>query len=267
MKEEQKHAIYEQAKQWIMDAGQKIHDKIDEPLYVDTKANPNDLVTQMDRNTEKFFVDKIKNKYPNHRLLSEEGYGDEIDSMDGTIWIIDPIDGTMNFVHQKRNFAISIGIYHDGVGEIGFIYDVMDDLLYSVKRGEGAYKNNQKLPLLDDKKVLEESIVIVNNYWATENRVVDEKKIQDLIQKVRGTRSYGSAALEFAYLAEGIADAYLTMQLSPWDVAAGIILVNEVGGITTSADGSPVNLVENTSILSANINVHSDIIENFIRIK
>src|SRR5699024_8231038 len=113
--------------------------------------------TKMDKNIEKFFVKNIKQEFPNHLLFSEEGYGDEISSLDGIVWIIDPIDGTMNFVHQKRNFAISIGIYQDGIGQIGFIYDVMADDLYSAKRGMGAYKNDRKLEMLSKDVMLNEA--------------------------------------------------------------------------------------------------------------
>src|SRR5699024_2116110 len=131
MKIDMQNDLFYRAKEWILEAGQIIKEKINEPLNVDTKSDPNDLVTKMDKNIEKFFVKNIKREFPNHLLFSEEGYGDEISSLDGIVWIIDPIDGTMNFVHQKRNFAISIGIYQDGIGQIGLIYDVMADDLYS----------------------------------------------------------------------------------------------------------------------------------------
>ncbi|QDP40047.1 inositol monophosphatase family protein [Radiobacillus deserti] len=261
-----KQDIYNQAIEWIREAGDRIRESIGEPLTIDTKSNPNDLVTQMDKNTEKFFVEKIKGKYAHHHLISEEGFGDKLNTMDGVVWIIDPIDGTMNFVHQKRNFAISIGIYVDGIGEIGLIYDVMDDILYSAKRGEGAYKNGVKLPALENKR-LEESILALNSFWTCENRAVNEKKMQELVKKVRGTRSYGSAALEFAYLAEGILDGYVTMKLAPWDIAAGVILVQEVGGTTTKADGQPLDLLKDNTILSANQTIHEEIYSSYIELK
>ncbi|WP_226034585.1 inositol monophosphatase family protein [Aquibacillus saliphilus] len=259
--------LFEKAKEWILEAGNHIRDVIDEPLYIDTKSNPNDLVTQMDRNTEKYFAKKIKGEYPNHLILSEEGFGDEVDNLKGTIWIIDPIDGTMNFVHQKRNFAISIGIYQDGVGEIGLIYNVMEDVLYTAQKGQGAFKNNKQLLPLDKKLPLEESILVINSIWACENPVVNEKKIQELIKKVRGTRSIGSAALEFAYIAEGIVDGYLTMKLAPWDIAAGAILVNEVGGLTTNSNGETLDLLVNNTILSANKQIHNKISNQFVELK
>src|SRR5699024_4186314 len=148
MNKSSRESIFNQAKQWVLEAGEMIRININEPLTVDTKTSTNDLVTTVDKHTEQHYADNIKKTDPNHIILSEEGFGDELLSLDGTVWIIDPIDGTMNFVHQKRNFAISIGIYQDGVGDIGFIYDVMSDVLYSAKKGEGAYKDDVKLPLL-----------------------------------------------------------------------------------------------------------------------
>ncbi|ASN05894.1 inositol monophosphatase family protein [Virgibacillus necropolis] len=264
MTELNRNKIFSNAKQWILEAGKIIREKINDPLIVDTKSNANDLVTTMDKETEKFFVNKIKSEYPDHLLLSEEGFGDDVKSLDGTVWIVDPIDGTMNFVHQKRNFAISIGIYHDGVGEVGFIYNVMDDVLYSAIKGEGAYKNGAKIPNLEEHIEFNNAIIGLNHFWLCENRLVDEKVMQQLVRTVRGTRTYGSAALEFAYVAEGIIDGYLTMRLSPWDIAAGIIIVNEVGGVTTNVSGENVNMVETNSILVCHPSIQETIIKDYI---
>jgi len=103
--------IDEQAKKWIKEAGDRIRASFSKTLNITTKSNPNDLVTNIDQETEKFFIEKIRTEFPGHHILGEEGFGDQIDSLDGITWIIDPIDGTMNFVHQQRNFALSIGIF------------------------------------------------------------------------------------------------------------------------------------------------------------
>ncbi|MFD1038734.1 inositol monophosphatase family protein [Virgibacillus byunsanensis] len=264
MNNELRNIHYLQAKEWIFEAGRTIRKKINDPMVVDTKSSAKDLVTTMDKNTEYFFAEKIRKTYPDHFLLSEEGYGDDLDSMDGTVWIIDPIDGTMNFVHQRRNFAISVGIYHQGVGEIGFIYDVMSDVLYSAKRNNGAFKNDEKLEPLKKHINLDESIIGLNHYWLCNNHLVDEMEMQKLVRKVRGTRTYGSAALEFAFVAEGIMDGYLTMSLAPWDVAAGIIIVNEVGGITTNISGDPVNMLTTNSVLTCNPSIKNTIINDYL---
>ncbi|WP_407268142.1 inositol monophosphatase family protein [Radiobacillus sp. PE A8.2] len=267
MDKKQIQALFEQAKKWILEAGAHIRDVIDEPLYIDTKSNPNDLVTHMDKNTEEFFANKIKETYPEHLMLGEEGFGDDVESLDGTIWIIDPIDGTMNFVHQKRNFAISIGIYHDGVGEVGLIYNVMEDVLYSVIRRQGAYKNGVELPKLDENRNLDTSIMVLNSYLVCENPKINYKKVQALVKKIRGTRSYGSAALELAFVAEGCVDGYLTLKLAPWDVAAGSILVEEVGGTVTQANGQKLDMLTNNTVLACNTRIHEKLISEYIELK
>lgn len=260
-------SIHEQAKKWVYEAGEHIRNSINKPMLIETKSNANDLVTEIDKSTEEFLVNKIRRNYPSHHIIGEEGFGDQEASLTGTVWIIDPIDGTMNFVHQKRNFAISVGIFHDGVGMIGFIYDVISDVLYEARRGAGAYKNGSPLEKFTGDRKLHESILGINGFWATENRRVDHESIQKLIKAVRGTRSYGSAALEFAYLAEGVMDGYISMKLAPWDIAAGLVIIEEVGGITSKADGSPISLNENNSIVSSHPSIHSEITKDYIQLK
>lgn len=267
MEEEQRESLFQTAKDWVLSAGKSIREKIDEPLEIQTKSSAKDLVTQVDKNTEIFFAEKIRTKYPDHKILSEEGFGDKLESLEGIVWIIDPIDGTMNFVNQKQNFAISIGIYQDGVGEIGLIYNVMEDVLYSAKRSEGAYKNSKPLPSIDQSIDLNQSLLILNAFWACENRVLEEKPVQTLIKEARGTRSYGSAALELAYLAEGIADGYLTMKLAPWDLAAGLIMLDEVGGKATKADGGEIDMLVNNSLLASKPSIHEEIKQKYIIFK
>jgi myo-inositol-1(or 4)-monophosphatase len=171
----------------------------------------------------------------------------------------------MNFVHQKRNFAISVGIYHDGIGEIGFIYNVMEDVLYSAKRNGGAYKDKLSLPSKKEQVPLKRAILGLNHLWLCENRLVDHQIMQKLIKTVRGSRTYGSAALEIAFVAEGILDGYLTMRLAPWDIAAGKVILEETGGVMTNVDGEEVNILENNSIFVCNPSIQGPILHDYIR--
>src|SRR5699024_959169 len=259
----QREILFNQIRSWILDAGKLIREKIDDPLTIDIKSNPKDLVTQMDREVELFFANKIKDYYPEHFLLSEECFGDKLKDKVGTIWVIDPIDGTMNFVEQKKNFAISIGIYHDGIGEIGFIYDVMNNNLYSAVRGNGAVKNNKRLQMLDVNLPLNEAVICMNHRWLMDNQFVDRHVMQEMVKDVRGTRSYGSAAIELAYVAEGAADAYISMGLEPWDVAAGRIILKEVGGCLTNLLGEEVDMLKRSPVLACNPNIHQRLVENY----
>ncbi|MCG1020489.1 inositol monophosphatase family protein [Sutcliffiella horikoshii] len=255
--------IDENAKKWTREAGERIRASFSNELMIDTKSSADDLVTNIDRETEQFFIERIRETYPEHQILGEEGFGDELDKLDGTVWIIDPIDGTMNFVHQQRNFAISVAVYEDGVGKIGLIYDVVHDELYHAKLGEGAYLNDTKLPELEEVTV-ERAVIALNATWITENKRIDPTILAPLVKKVRGTRSYGSAALEMAYVATGRIDAYITLRLSPWDFAAGLILVNELGGKVTTLHGEPLDLLGQNSVFVSKPGLHEVIMKDYL---
>ncbi|WP_028398871.1 inositol monophosphatase family protein [Ectobacillus panaciterrae] len=252
--------IADHAKQWIKEAGSLLVASLQVSLVIETKSSASDLVTNMDRQIEQFFIEKIQGTYPHHRILGEEGYGDKLTSFEGTVWLIDPIDGTMNFVHQKRNFAISIGIYHDGIGKIGIIYDPVQDELYSTIAGEGAYCNDIAIPKLGT-GIVEEGIVAVNAIWLTENSMLNCEKMTALVRRLRGTRSYGCAALEIVYVATGRLDGYITPRLSPWDFGGGAIIVQEVGGIITDFKGNSLNPIEKSSVLVAKPGVYEQLLE------
>lgn len=252
MNSQRREEIFEQAKIWVEEAGNIIEERINDELVIDTKTHANDLVTEMDKDIELFFANKIKEKYPTHLLLGEEGYGDDVQTLEGTIWIIDPIDGTKNFVHQKKNFAISVGIFHEGVGEIGFIYNVMADVLYSAKRNEGAYKNNVRMKPLNKEVNFEEAIFAFKHDLLCKSKDFDAELIEDFVNEIRGVRYGGAAALEIAQVAEGIVDGYISKRLSPWDVAAGIVIMNEVGGIVNRSNSDSVNMLEKGTIVACN---------------
>jgi myo-inositol-1(or 4)-monophosphatase len=251
------------AKQLVKEAGERIKKSFSNVLNIETKSHANDLVTNMDREIEQYFIHKLKGHFPEHRVLGEEGVGSNPKELSGVVWIIDPIDGTMNFVHQQRNFAISIGIYEDGVGKIGLIYDVVHDELYHAKKGEGAFLNDKQLSPLSDVKV-EEAVIGLNSTWVTQNRRIDRNILSPLVKAVRGTRSYGSAAIEMAYVAAGRLDSYITLRLSPWDFAAGIILVEEVGGVCTTLKGEKLNLLGENSVFIANGSFHEKVLKDFL---
>jgi myo-inositol-1(or 4)-monophosphatase len=255
--------IDQKAKQWIKEAGERIRNSFETTLSIQYKSNPNDLVTNMDKDIEQFLIGKIQETYPDHQILGEEGYGDEVTSLDGVVWIIDPIDGTMNFVHQQRNFAISIGIYGDGIGYIGLIYDIVHNELYHAFKGKGAYMNELPLPKLDKVKI-EEAVISINPVWVTENKRIDHNLIAPIVKKVRGARSYGSAALECAYVASGRLDAYLTMRLAPWDFAAGLVLIEEVGGTSSTLNGERLDLLTKSSFFVGEKDLHAHILKEYL---
>ncbi|HWO74849.1 MAG TPA: inositol monophosphatase family protein [Bacillus sp. (in: firmicutes)] len=255
--------IAQAAKEWVLEAGQRIRES-DEELLVETKSDANDLVTNIDRETEKYFIEKIKDYNPDYKIMGEEGFGDQLDSLDGVIWILDPIDGTMNFVHQKRNFAISLAVYENGEGRLGIIYDVMADDFYHVLPGNGAFLNDVRLKRLNNVPI-EKAIIGLNATWITPNKRIDYQILSPLVKAVRGTRSYGAAAIELAYVAAGRLDGYITMRLNPWDYAAGKLLVEEVGGKTSNLKGEPLSLLNPSSLLVGAPTVYEKIRENYLK--
>ncbi|MGG1688308.1 inositol monophosphatase family protein [Pseudalkalibacillus sp. NRS-1564] len=256
--------VYEDAIRWIREAGQEIMASFTTSFKIDTKSNPNDLVTDIDKQTEKFFIEKIKEGYPSHRIMGEEGFGDNIEQLNGVIWFLDPIDGTMNFVHQQTNFAISIGIYEDGVGKLAFIYDVTKDELYHCKKGSGVYLNDEKIKPLKTTN-LSESLLAINATWVTENHRIDPRTFSPLLKKIRGTRSYGSAAIELAYVAAGRLDGYVSLRLAPWDFAAGKMLIEEGGGICTTVDNKEIDLLDKNTIFAGTELFHTEVQKEYIQ--
>ncbi|MET3698140.1 myo-inositol-1(or 4)-monophosphatase [Bacillus oleivorans] len=256
--------IAQAAKEWVLEAGQRIRDSLNEELLIETKSDANDLVTNIDKDTEKFFIEKIKQYNLEFKIMGEEGFGDRIVSLDGVIWILDPIDGTMNFVHQKRNFAISLAVYENGEGRLGIIYDVMADDFYHVIPGSGAFLNDIRLNTLKD-VTLEKAIIGLNATWITPNKRIDYQILSPLVKTVRGTRSYGAAAIELAYVATGRLDGYITMRLNPWDYAAGKLLIEEVGGKTSNLKGEPLSLLNPSSLLVGGPTVYDEIRENYLK--
>ncbi|XJZ28357.1 inositol monophosphatase family protein [Bacillota bacterium Lsc_1132] len=257
-------SIDRNAKQWIKEAGDRIRSSFDKTLNVQTKSNPNDLVTNMDKEIEQFFIAKIRETYPDHQILGEEGFGDEIEHLHGIVWMIDPIDGTMNFIHQQRNFAISLGIYEDGIGKIGFVYDVVHNELYHAQKGQGAFLNGKRLPMLKEAKV-NEAIIALNATWVIENRRIDHNLMIPLVRDARGTRSYGTATLEMIYVATGRVDAYISLRLAPWDYAGGTIIVEELGGVVTNLRGEKLDFLSKDSVFAAKPGLHGTILKNYLK--
>ncbi|MFC7372023.1 inositol monophosphatase family protein [Fictibacillus iocasae] len=255
--------IKQRAEAWIKEAGNMIKDSFDRERTITYKSHAADLVTEMDKSIERYFIRHINHEFPDHRVLGEEGYGDNITDASGVLWIIDPIDGTTNFIHQQCNFAVSIGIYFNGIGMLGFIYDVAKDELFTAEKNNGVYLNGQKLPMLQ-KTVLEECVFGINATWLTPNRRFDHTLLLPVVKRSRGTRSYGSAALEMAYVAAGRLDAYLTMRLSPWDFAAGKILIEEAGGIVTTVYGDEISLLEQNSVFCGKPGLHEQVMKELL---
>ncbi|WP_096188796.1 inositol monophosphatase family protein [Evansella halocellulosilytica] len=258
--------IYRCAKMWVLEAGKMLKKTLSDSLHVEYKTSAADLVTEKDRQIEKFFVEKINDTFPDHFILGEEGTASEQRNYDPNkevVWMIDPIDGTTNFVHQKRNFTISVGIFDEGNPLIGIIYDPIADECFHTLSGNGAFLNDEMLERLNV-STIEETLISMNSLWLVPNEYVDHKKLQCMVSEVRGVRCIGSAALELAYVACGRLDASLAVGLGPWDFAAGYVLLNEVGGITTTIANTFIDPFNHSSVFSAKPRLHRELFNKFL---
>src|SRR5690554_4341520 len=241
--------IYKTALRWTKEAGELIKREMYQNYAISTKSNANDLVTEVDKAVESLFIENLKTTFPTHRLMGEEGSYEDIKDLSGVVWILDPIDGTINFVHQRHFFAISIGIFVEGKGEIGIVYDVMNEELFSAWRGKGAFVNGTSLTMLRKDTPFQESIISMNPGW-----LLKDERLKGVIEKSRGIRCYGSAALEIAYVAANRLDGYVSLQLAPWDIAGGYVLLEEVGGISTNYEGEELTFLQTDSFIAASPN-------------
>ncbi|GAK47237.1 inositol monophosphatase family protein [Secundilactobacillus oryzae JCM 18671] len=222
-------------------------------LEVSEKTGPRDLVTNVDKASERFLIEKIRTFDPDAKILGEEGFGDCLTSMDGNVWIVDPLDGTMNFVKQRDHFAIMIALYQDGKGVLGYIFDVMNDVLYAGGPAVGVYANDERLTAPNNIPLSE------GLFGASGPLVIGNiSGMQEIIRHSRGMRIYGSAGIEFIHAFLGKTVGYSSF-LKPWDFAAGRILAETLGLVVTKIDGSPLDMLSSNLVLVTTGKAQQDI--------
>lgn len=215
------------------------------------EKSTNDFVTEIDKKSEEEIIKVIRQAYPDHAILGEEN--GLIGSNDYT-WIIDPIDGTTNFIHGHPHFSISIGIKYQNQLQHGLIYDPLRQELFTATRGAGAFLNNRRIRV-STRKTLHSSLIGSGYGHSREQNLQDYLKILSaLLPPTAGIRRSGSAALDFAYVAAGRIDGLWEFGLSPWDIAAGAVLVKEAGGIISDFAGQE-NFLETGNVIAGNIKI------------
>ena len=149
-------------KAWIEEATTYIHDQLNSEFEIESKSNRKDLVTNVDKEVELLFRNKIAENFPDDRYIGEEKMGDTPSNLAGGVWIVDPIDGTANFVLQQNHFAIMVAYYEDGIGKLGVVYDVMNDEYFEAIAGQGIKRNGQVFQPPFKDKILKDSLIAVN---------------------------------------------------------------------------------------------------------
>ena len=231
-----------------------------ENLQVSLKG-PGDFVTASDKKVEKIIIDELQKARPNYSILSEEiGL---IKNDEEFKWVLDPIDGTANFLHGIPHFGISIGLEQNKEIICGIIFDPIKDEIFTAEKGNGSYLNNQRMRV-SSRKILDQSIIFTGGPSSKSNE--EEKKMSleeynkfSKLVKIP-IRKMGSASLDMAYVAAGRCDGFWQRNLNYWDIAAGVILVKESGGFVTDFSGEN-SYIQNKTILATNSKINNEMIE------
>lgn len=221
-------------------------------LQVDIKLNQADIVTEADKAAERVLLDTIASEFPDHAVLSEES--GESGQRGEWRWVIDPLDGTTNFAQGLRQFAISIGIEHNGATVVGVVYAPALGELFCAIRGGGAYLNGKRIAV-SQKTRLDQAVVSTGfPVDRATNPVNNYDNALRVLPHVRGLRRLGSAAMDLCYTAAGFIDAYWEMNLHLWDVSAGILIAREAGATVEQFRDD-----RNISILAASPKIFEDL--------
>jgi len=216
-----------------------------------TRKQHNDFVTEIDQAAEAAIIDTLKEAFPDHSFLGEE--------TSNHVWIIDPLDGTTNFIHGFPQYAVSIALAVDGVLQQAVVYDPNRDELFTATRGAGAYVNNRRLRVAGRLKMSE--ALLGTGFPYREDQNVEEylEIFAKMTRQCAGLRRPGAASLDLAYVAAGRLDGFFESGLKPWDMAAGILLITESGGLVGNYAGEE-GYMQSGEIMAANPRIFGQLV-------
>jgi myo-inositol-1(or 4)-monophosphatase len=222
-----------------------------------SKKGPGDFVTNSDKRTEKIIINELSLARPDYSFLAEESGLSEKNTE--FKWIIDPIDGTTNFLHGIPYFAISIGLEKNKEIICGMIFNPITNEMFYAEKGKGAYLNNSRIRVSSRKNIDECVLLTGGPILSYKNKEIFFREYESVSRKVAATRKFGSSALDLAYLASGRCDGVWERNLNYWDIAAGIIIVKEAGGTVTDFKGGN-KYIEDRNLLATNSKIDKDLI-------
>jgi myo-inositol-1(or 4)-monophosphatase len=244
--------------QTARDAGAILADRLGRALQVSNKGDI-DLVTEADLASEKLIIERIKSHYPRHAILAEESGAtagfEVIPGKSEWQWIVDPLDGTTNYAHGYPCFCVSIALERAGVVEIGVVYDPTRDEMFAAERGQGATLNGRRMRVstIDD---LNSAMLCTGFPYDVRQRPNFAREFANFTMAAQAVRRDGSAAIDLAYVACGRFDGFWEDGLRAWDVAAGVLLIEEAGGRVSDFSGDALNIFT-PKVLASNGIVHS----------
>ena len=229
------------ARKIIIEAGELIRQHIGHVAgsWVHSKG-PSDYVTEIDKRCERLIVEAVRDNFPDHHIMAEESENDGLQP--GYTWVIDPVDGTTNFIHGFPFVAVSIAVCFEKKPVLGFVLDPVRDELFSARKGAGAWLNGSRLEMRE-KVELDRALVATGFPFRKRNYMDDYlKAFKSICLRVSDVRRAGSAALDLAYLAAGRVDGFWEIGLKAWDIAAGALLITEAGGMVSDFNGEDNHL-------------------------
>lgn len=250
------------------EAGILLRDGFHQAKQIDAKSSAIDLVTQYDTRAETLIVQRLRDAFPHDAILGEEG-GQQTtgDHLDARIWIVDPLDGTINFAHGFPVFAVSIALYDGDTPLAGVVYDPMRDECFYATRGHGAFLATardapQPLRVSQSDHLVRSLLATGFPYDRHDSALNNIAQFSAFLKRAQGIRRAGAAALDVAYVAAGRLDGFWEFKLGSWDVAAAILLLLEAGGKATDIDGSPFHLqpTAHNNLIASNGLIHDEMV-------
>lgn len=218
-----------------------------------------DYVTQVDTNIQNFLARELSRIAPEIQFLGEEEGLHEMGS--DTYWILDPIDGTTNLIHDYQHSTVSLGLYSKGEIVLGIIYDPFREDVYYARKGGGSFLNGKQIHVSGAKTLSETIVAFGTAPYQKELAEENFRRLERVYAKSQDIRRTGSAALDLAYVACGRTGGFFEIRLQPGDFAAGMLLVTEAGGKITDFEGNPLNLLRPGSVLATNGEIHEELLE------
>jgi myo-inositol-1(or 4)-monophosphatase len=237
------------------EAGKFLKYSVGKAKNIETKkGEERNLVTEIDRGAEERIITIVKRHFPHHAILAEESGASE--SSADYKWVIDPLDGTTNFLHGLPIFCVTIAIEYKGEVVAGVVYDPNLDELFTAERGSGAYLNGRRMKVSSSSDLISSLLVTGFPYDIAQNPDNAVEHFVNFLMEGQGIRRLGSAALDLSYVAAGRLDGFWEVNLHPWDMAAGVLFVREAGGMVTDFAGA-TSTIYNKQVLASNGKIHT----------
>lgn len=238
-------------------AGDFLRQNFGKPLHIDFKG-PINPVTEVDRQAQTLIINTLQKAFPTYGVLSEEGLDNLVSGQPR--WIIDPLDGTTNYAHGYRLFAVSIALEVSGEVELGVVYNPLADELFVAERGKGARLNHRPIHVSNCSELGKAVVASGFPYDMWDNPADNLAEWGRIVKRVLSVRCDGSATLDLCHVAAGRLDAFWELDLDPWDLAAGVLIIREAGGVVTDLNGAPFRLPQR-SFLASNGLLHQDLLK------